>query len=170
MGSWDIDVIGIAQTNLRETTITENEDYIMISKGRSKFEKIGGGVGLLVKKDSRFVIEELDIDSEETVAEDIAIFKLEYKVNKKYEKIIMVVCYMTVQGEKANHDNKKKYLVLTKISEKYKEDKLIIMGDMNGHTGILGEQINQNGQKLIDFAESKDLEILNHTYKGRGEG
>ena len=38
---------------------------------------------------------------------------------------------------------------------------------MNGHTGILGEQINQNGQKLIDFAESKNLEILNHT---RAEG
>ena len=28
---------------------------------------------------------------------------------------------------------------------------------------ILGEQINQNGQKLIDFVESKILEIRNHT-------
>ena len=50
----------------------------MISKGRSKFDKIGGGVRLLVKKDSRFLIEELNVDSKDAVAEDIAIFRLDY--------------------------------------------------------------------------------------------
>ena len=34
---------------------------------------------------------------------------------------------------------------------------------MNGHTGILGERINSNGQKLLDFADENSFEILNHT-------
>ena len=35
------------------------------------------------------------------------------------------------------------------------------MGDMNGHTGILGEDVNMNGQMLLDFAEENELENLN---------
>merc|ERR1719154_339858 len=38
---------------------------------------------------------------------------------------------------------------------------------MNGHTGILGEKVNRNGDKLLNFAEISNLEILNHTI---GEG
>ena len=38
---------------------------------------------------------------------------------------------------------------------------------MNAHTGILWENINLNGLKLLNFAENYSLEILNHTL-GRG--
>ena len=37
------------------------------------------------------------------------------------------------------------------------------MGDMNGHIGVLGEDVNGNGQLLLDFAEANELEILNVT-------
>ena len=33
---------------------------------------------------------------------------------------------------------------------------------MNGHTEILGERINSNSQKLIDFTDENSFEILNH--------
>ena len=34
---------------------------------------------------------------------------------------------------------------------------------MNGHTGILGERNNNNGNRLLSFAEATEHEILNHT-------
>ena len=36
-------------------------------------------------------------------------------------------------------------------------------GKVNGHMGILGEEVNCNGTKLLDFVEEKDLEIGNVT-------
>ncbi|KAG0718437.1 Cytochrome P450 302a1, mitochondrial [Chionoecetes opilio] len=37
------------------------------------------------------------------------------------------------------------------------------MGDMNGHIGILGEEVNGNGILLLNFVEANELEILNTT-------
>ena len=37
------------------------------------------------------------------------------------------------------------------------------MGDMNGHTGILGEKVDKNGDRLLNFVETSNLEILNRT-------
>ncbi|KAF2364053.1 Endonuclease/exonuclease/phosphatase [Trinorchestia longiramus] len=41
---------------------------------------------------------------------------------------------------------------------------VIVMGDMNGHVGILGEKVNENG-RLIDFCEEKEFENLNVTIR-----
>ena len=40
---------------------------------------------------------------------------------------------------------------------------ILIVGDMNGHIGLLGEEVNENGQLLINFTEEKKLENLNVT-------
>ena len=72
--------------------------------------------------------------------------------------MIIVITYMTVEGE-----NKAKYRVIGDVLEIFKNEKVLIMGDMNGHTGILGEAQNSNGKLLLEFAEEKELEILNHT-------
>ena len=34
---------------------------------------------------------------------------------------------------------------------------------VNGHAGILGEKMNKNGAKSLEFAELDGFEILNHT-------
>ena len=39
----------------------------------------------------------------------------------------------------------------------------MVMGDMNGHIWILGEEINGNGQLLMDFTEEHYMENLNAT-------
>ena len=48
------------------------------------------------------------------------------------------------------------------------------MGDFEGHTGILDKKVNKNGDKLLNFSENSEMEILNHaigegkvTWKGR---
>ena len=57
--------------------------------------------------------------------------------------------------------------MLQNFVDKYEKEKIVIMGDMNGHTGILWERVNKNGDKLSQFADINGLEILNHTM---GEG
>ena len=60
-------------------------------------------------------------------------------------------------------ENIQKYKILTDITQTYKNSKIIIMGDMNAHIGILGEKVNINGKLLQNFTDQQNLEILNIT-------
>ena len=46
---------------------------------------------------------------------------------------------------------------------KYAGEKVMIMGDMNAHSGILGERMNRNGEMLAEFIDEMNLENLNQT-------
>ena len=129
--------------------------------------KQGGGVGVLVRKESGFEISELDVGSCE-MSEDLLALKIEYKRGEKRECLIMVVCYMTTAGVDAARDNARKYAIIKKVVQENMNEKVMVMGDMNGHIGILGEEVNENGQLLIEFTEEMNLENLNVTI-GNGE-
>ena len=70
---------------------------------------------------------------------------------------------MTMSGVEAARDNERKYEIVKKVIQENRNDKIMVMGDMNGHIGILGELVNENGQRLIDFTEEMSLENLNVT-------
>ena len=40
---------------------------------------------------------------------------------------------------------------------------MLVMGDMNGHIGLLGEKENANGKLLREACEKMNLEILHET-------
>jgi hypothetical protein len=40
---------------------------------------------------------------------------------------------------------------------------IVIMADINGHVGILGEPLNKNGELLNEFVFENELEYLNVT-------
>jgi endonuclease/exonuclease/phosphatase family metal-dependent hydrolase len=44
---------------------------------------------------------------------------------------------------------------------------IVVMGDMNGHVGILGEPANKNGELLNEFVFENELENLNVTMAER---
>ena len=81
----------------------------------------------------------------------------------KPDKLVVVVVYMTVEGERAVRENSRKYSLLKKIVREHARERVIIMGDMNAHIGILGEQVNRNGEMLNEFVNEMDLENLNET-------
>ncbi len=162
MNEWDVDVVGVTETQLRERLEKESDEYFMLNKGRSKWKKSGGGVGMMIRKKSNIVCEEINVGTDE-MSEDILAMKLEYKVRNVVERVVMVVCYMTVQGMNAARDNERKYEILRNLVRENVNEKIVIMGDMNGHIGILSEDVNGNGQKLLDFAEQMRMEILNVT-------
>ena len=159
---WDIDIIGLTETSLRGDLMTEDENFKLIGKGRERIGKKGGGVGIMVRKNRNIDVEQIEIQGNEWT-EDIFVAKCEVKVGRSRDIYIIIICYMTVQGMDADRENRRKYEILGRLVNKFKDERILLMGDMNAHTGILGEPTNTNGRKLLDFAEEFNLEILNHT-------
>ena len=134
-----IDIVCVTLTNLRGNINQDGEIYTMISKGRSKMVKKEGGVGVLLNKTCMISCQESDIEDKE-FSEDILIVRC----NLLCDDFILIICYMTVEGASAHIENKAKYLALSEIINRFKNDRVVVAGDMNGHTGILGEKINSN--------------------------
>ncbi|KAF2367636.1 Endonuclease/exonuclease/phosphatase [Trinorchestia longiramus] len=77
--------------------------------------------------------------------------------------IILVVCCMTTTGPLLQEENVKKYTALKRVVQKFSRFPVIVMGNMNCHVSILGEKVNENWCKLIDFFEGNEFENLNVT-------
>ena len=163
---WKIDMIGLTETHMRDTLDIMNKEskYKFISKGRRKQCRKGGGVAVMFKKDAQFDVEVIDVGDCE-MSEDILVVRVEMLGGEsgRREELFVCVCYMTVEGQNAQFENKKKYDILQKFVSEHGTERIIVMGDMNGHIGILGERINENGELLRGFCEEMRLEIFNET-------
>ena len=163
LNEWNIDVVGITETHLRDAVQLEGSEYVIVSKGRRMQDTLGGGVALLHRKVRNLRVEELDV-GESLESEDVLATRVEY-VNEygRPDKLVVVVVYMTVEGERAIRENSRKYGLLKKIVREHARERVIVMGDMNAHTGVLGEQVNRNGEMLGEFVNEMGLENLNET-------
>ena len=163
LSQWKLDMVGMTETQLRDAVRMEEDEYVMIGKGRRKQEKHGGGVALLYRKDKNLRIEEIDVGNCES-SEDVLALRVECK-NKcgKLESMIVIVVYMTVEGERAVRENTAKYAVVRKVMNEHRDERMIVMGDMNAHIGLLGERMNRNGEMLAEFVDEMNLENLNET-------
>lgn len=159
---WDLHVVGVTETQLRERLEVRSGDYNFRAKGRSKNPRKGGGVGLFIKRNSGLTFEELDVGNSEA-SEDILAVRIGYRDKARMEHLITVVCYMTVEGTGARVENERKYERVGRVIAENRQEQVIVMGDMNGHISILGEEINRNGTLLLEFVEEYDSEILNLT-------
>lgn len=109
----------------------------MIGKGRKKQLKLGD-VAFLHKKAQNLRVEEIDVGNS-AIGEDMLAVRVECMGERgRSERVIMVMVYMTVEDERAVKENSEKYGLL-KISREYSGEKVIIMGDMNAHIGVLCE-------------------------------
>ena len=162
---WGLDVLCMTETQMRESLEIDDIEhpYQFIGKGRSKQTRKGGGVAVMWKKGVKIECESIDIGNCE-MSEDLLAVRLEFEgKNHKRETIYVCVCYMTVESEIGRVENRRKYALLQKFVEDYRNQKVLIMGDMNGHIGILGEEENRNGELLREVCENMSLEILNET-------
>ena len=163
LNEWKFDMVGLTETHLRDDVRIEGSEYVMIGKGRKKQEKIGGGVAFLHRKESNLKVEELDVGNS-AMSEDILAVRMECGGQRdRCESLVVAVVYMTVEGERAVRENGMKYDVLRRLVRKYAGEKVMIMGDMNAHLGMLGERINRNGEILGEFVDELNLENLNET-------
>ena len=61
LSEWNLDLVGMTETHLRDVVRVEGSEYVMVGKGRRKQETFGGGVALLHRKARNLRIEELDV-------------------------------------------------------------------------------------------------------------
>ena len=135
----------------------------MFYKGRKKQQTRGGGVGVIVRMEAGYDVEEISVGQSE-MSEDILAVKIEYATTK-YERMqmVMIVCYMTVEGVRSERENREKYACIKKVLDEYSHEMIVVMGDMSGHVGVLGEPVNKNGELLNEFVFENELENLNVT-------
>ena len=163
LNEWSFDAVGVTETQLRDDVRMEGSDYVLIGKGRKKQERLGGGVAFLHRKESNLKVEELDVGSS-AMSEDILVLRVEcVGKHDRHESFVVAVVYMTVEGERAVRENGMKYDVLRRLVRRFAGEKVMIMGDMNAHLGMLGERINRNGEMLAEFIDEMSLENLNET-------
>ena len=129
---------------------------------RSNTEKKGGGL-MLLHKDKK----EIDLQQTKTKLKDMLVVK---GTIKKYKTTIILVYLSVVKGEeekKANEDMKKE--VRRHIENCEDEELIFLLGDFNGHIGILGnQQLNYNGKLVMDIKTECDLILLNSIEKCDG--
>ena len=159
-----LDVVCLTETHLREAVDLNEEEYAyrMVFKGRSKQHKKDGrnAVFWQVSLGSLISWEELSVGDCD-MSDDIMAVKLEYGDVSKWEHLHVCVCYMTLEGQVAQGENKHKSNVVKNFVNPYGSEKVLVVGDMNGHIGLLGERMNANGRMLREVCEDLSLEILN---------
>ena len=118
-------------------------------KRRKENDKKGGGLMVILSKD----VEGKQLDNQNS---DLLYCKLRIK---SFDFRLILV-YMDVTDQRRNDGIRQE---LKDILEQIQEnEKLIVLGDFNGHLGFLGEQsLNENGRFVIDMMEENNLILLN---------
>ena len=83
------------------------------------------------------------------------------KVTEQKDVWWVTVVYMGVEGRDNYEDNRKLYDALLETKEKVGKDKWIIMGDRNGHIGLMNEKVNTNGHMILNFIKRTGYRIQN---------
>ena len=157
-----LDIIGIVETHIKGDTKWEGKYYKMEGRGRGHDSKKGGGIALMVRKEKGWIWDIIS-NSNTGEAKDIMVVKMENEIGEG-EQLIAIICYMTTGNRPESIlENKEKYRYINNIIEEYKEQEIIIMGDMNAHIGLMGERIDKQGELLLRLADERDMEITNIT-------
>ena len=156
---WGWSVLGMTETWLRGRVEKDSEHFKLIGKGRVENGKKGGGVAIMVER--RIDIVEVSMGNGEE-QEDLMAVKL-IGEGDEGKDITVIVAYMSIErGIREREINIKKYEAVKRTIRECSGE-IVVMGDFNGHIGLLGERINMNGQLLLDFSEETNLEIINMT-------
>ena len=137
-------------------------------------EKKGGGVGIIMREKTGLQIEEIRLKEDGAYLGSGKGDIITVKLTEKHKLWWITVVYMGVEGTENRESNKKKYKALTEIKEKVREEKWIVMGDFNGHTGMKNEAVNWNGEMLLDYCDKTNMIIKNWevenltTWRGNG--
>ena len=155
----ELEIIGIMETHLRNKSNWDGTYYRLEAKGREKRNK--KGVALMINKQNDWETEEIDIGNSKD-QEDLLVWKQGIK-DKAMHNYMCSLYMITGNRNEIIQENRRKYNIIKSVIKENREKSILIMGDMNGHIGILGEKIDKNEELLLAFTEENDLKIGNIT-------
>ena len=156
------DVLGVGETGWHGCVEWQEGEWIVIGRGRQAGEKKGGGVGVIMREREGRSIEEIRLTEE--MERGLSYNKgdiVTVKIREQECEWWVTVVYMGVEGRGNYEDNRQLYETLRKIKAEVGRNKWVIMGDLNGHIGLIEEIVNRNGQLILDFVEEGGLRIKN---------
>jgi len=158
----DYDVIGIGETGWHDSIEWSEGGWEVIGRGRQIGEKKGGGVGIIMKEKEGRNIEEVRLarETEDRLGHNKGDI-LTVKIKEHKTEWWITVMYMGVESRMNYEDNRRLYEALISVKERVGQNKWIILGDLNGHIGLMEETVNRNGQLILDFIGDTGMRIKN---------
>lgn len=162
-----LSILAVSETRLRDKgDKIIHEDYRLIYSGN---EQAKHGVGFFLEPNIAPLVEKVIAINERLIGIDL---KLKFGIS-------MIQVYAPQQG-RPTAEKEQFYQQLQELVEEMKyQDNIIICGDFNGHVGCerryyewnigdysIGDR-NEAGQRLLDFTQINNLQIMNTFFKHR---
>ena len=169
MDKYQLDIMAVCESRWTgEGQKNLNSGHTIMYSGRNDGQHLNG-VALILSKKAKATLLEWEPMGERL---------LRARLNSKYTKLTIIACYAP-QEDKHEDDKDEFYYSLSSIIEKTpKHDMILILGDMNAKVGKnnrereqamgregLGTDINNNGERLVDFCEENNLIIGGTLFK-----
>ena len=122
-----MDIVGVTETQMRENGCLRSGKYEMFYMGRKKQQTRGGGVGVIVCMEAGCDVEEISVGESE-MSEGILAVKIEYATRNERVHMVMIVCYMTVEGVMSKRENREKYACVKKGLDEYSHEMMVVEG------------------------------------------
>ena len=134
----EVRLIGLVETHEKYNNVR------LIEKMRDMEDKKGGGLMILTNDLATVEMEGQNCNSNDILVARVEIWSFSF---------LLVLVYLDTRDIGRNG---RIYEELNGIMNRLMEgEACLIMGDFNGHVGYLGEQeLNRNGDKMLDFMES----------------
>ncbi|XP_072023451.1 uncharacterized protein [Amphiura filiformis] len=157
--------MGLVETFLKHDDSININGFKWFGKNRSL--KGGGGIGFLIS-DKVNVIDDNLLDSSTDEIE-----RLWLKISTENGPIFIAVAYFPVEGTDIERTDELYNQLLSDcirieescVTDNINDPRIIIMSDCNGRIGkeipFCDEEINVNGQRLLNFRDDSGLHILN---------
>lgn len=156
-------IVCLTETQQKYEKVKFKDSISKIESMRGMKEKKGGGITVLYPQEDLIVLEKVP-------SENCDILDLKGKLCTGMLEVRIIVVYFLVQNSSEDKEkNKKMKKEIERKIESIREEALIILGDFNGHTGIIGHQsVNINGKIVLDFVTEQGLIMLNADEKCTG--
>ena len=149
-----IDLFVIMETFWRTNRQKDMEDWVLLEKRRERESKRGGGIMMIGKGQQE--LKEIQTEGEDILA-------CEWRI--RGTKIVLVGVYWDVREKRKNVECKKE---IERILSEYRDEAVVIVGDMNAHLESLDGRKNVNTEVLEDLLTENALVCVNLTEKCEG--
>ena len=153
----------ITETHQRTNRIRFPEEFVQIEETRMHNDKKGGGLMITFKNNPNVTATRETFNDAQMETNDI--LEIKAKVYRKAFTIILV--YFDVKDKTRN--GKIRQRLINRLSHVQPHDKIVLLGDFNGHLGFIGPQdLNCNGRLILELMERFNLVLLNGDDKCKG--
>ena len=155
-----LDVLGLAETFLREEDEASVAGYVWYGRNREGCERASGGVGMLVRKELQSRL----------LCQREGVVWMELKLREGRKVAAVGVMYANPEGVRTADTEDQFEEVQEEVGRLQEEGyEVIVMGDFNAHIGLGTEQQpNRNGRRLLNLVWDGELIIGNELPQCQG--